>query len=75
MPILVGGSTLIAASVMTCWPDARQPTMYTLDANILLRDLDTRSPQYAVCHALLERLQQRGTLLVEPLIVLGKRKL
>jgi len=46
--------------------------MYTLDANILLRDLDTRSPQYAMCHALLERLQQRGTLLVEPLIVLAE---
>jgi predicted nucleic acid-binding protein len=31
--------------------------MYTLDANIFVRDLDTREPQHAECHALLDELQ------------------
>lgn len=44
--------------------------MFTLDANIFARDFDPRDPDYAVCHALLDRLGQATTPVVMPLIIL-----
>ena len=44
--------------------------MYTLDANIYLRDLDSRDPEHSTCHALIERLHTTATLVIVPLIVL-----
>jgi predicted nucleic acid-binding protein len=34
--------------------------MYTLDANIFIRDLDTREPQHAECHTLLDELHLKA---------------
>lgn len=46
--------------------------MYTLDANIFIRDLDTREPDHQDCHALLELLNQRGIPIVVPALVLAE---
>ncbi len=46
--------------------------MYTLDANIFVRDLDTREPQHAECHALLEELQAQALPIVVPVLVLAE---
>ncbi|GAB4196951.1 MAG: hypothetical protein OHK0022_14860 [Roseiflexaceae bacterium] len=46
--------------------------MYTLDANIFVRDLDTREPHHAECHALLNELQRQGIQIVVPLLVLAE---
>ncbi len=43
--------------------------MYTLDANIFLRDLDPRDPQHAVCHAILEYLHATATPLIVPVLL------
>jgi len=44
--------------------------MYTFDANIFVRDLDTGHAHYAACHALLERVQTTTLPIIDPLIVL-----
>ena len=44
--------------------------MYTLDANIFVRDLDMREPQHAEYHALLDALQAQALLIVVPVLVL-----
>lgn len=46
--------------------------MYTLDANIFVRDLDTREPQHAECHALLDELQAQALPIVVPVLVLAE---
>jgi predicted nucleic acid-binding protein len=46
--------------------------MYTLDANIFVRDLDTREPQHAECHALLEELQAQALPIIVPVLVLAE---
>jgi predicted nucleic acid-binding protein len=46
--------------------------MYILDANIFIRDLDTREPQHAECHALLDELQARALPIVVPVLVLAE---
>lgn len=44
--------------------------MYTLDANIFVRDLARGDPNYTDCHMLLERLAATRTLVIVPLLVL-----
>lgn len=44
--------------------------MYTLDANIFLRDLDAGDPDHAACHALLEHLQTTAIPVIVPLVLL-----
>jgi predicted nucleic acid-binding protein len=46
--------------------------MYTLDANIFIRDLDTREPNHAECHMLLDRLQFRARTIIVPVLVLAE---
>jgi len=46
--------------------------MYTLDANIFVRDLDTREPQHAECHALLDALQAQALPIIVPMLVLAE---
>lgn len=46
--------------------------MYTLDANIFIRDLDTREPDHAACHELIEQLVAREIPIIVPLIVLAE---
>ena len=46
--------------------------MYTLDANIFIRDLDTREPDHAACHELIEQLVAREIPVIVPLIVLAE---
>jgi len=46
--------------------------MYTLDANIFVRDLDTREPQHAECHALLDELETQAFPIVVPVLVLAE---
>jgi predicted nucleic acid-binding protein len=46
--------------------------MYTLDANIFVRDLDTREPLHAECHALLDELQAQALPIVVPVLVLAE---
>ncbi|MFL5802134.1 MAG: type II toxin-antitoxin system VapC family toxin [Roseiflexaceae bacterium] len=44
--------------------------MFTLDANIFVRDVDIRDPHHSTCHALLEALHTRRTPLICPHILL-----
>jgi predicted nucleic acid-binding protein len=44
--------------------------MFTVDANIFVRDVDIRDPHHAICHAFLEALQVQQTLLICPYILL-----
>ena len=44
--------------------------MFTLDANIFVRDVDIRDPQHATCHALLDALQAQHIPLICPHILL-----
>ncbi len=46
--------------------------MYTLHANIFFSDLDTRNPNHAACHGLLERLYNSTTPIIIPLFVLAE---
>jgi hypothetical protein len=46
-------------------------TMYTLDANIFIRDLDTREPQHAECHTLLDQLQALALPIIVPVFGIG----
>src|SRR5215211_4425245 len=46
--------------------------MYTLDANIFVRDLDTREPQHTECHALLVELQAQALPIIVPVLVLAE---
>lgn len=46
--------------------------MFTLDANIFVRDADPRDPDHTVCHTLLELLATTPVVIVEPLIVLAE---
>ncbi|NCC36092.1 MAG: PIN domain-containing protein [Chloroflexia bacterium] len=44
--------------------------MYTLDANIFVRDASPNDPEHATCHALIAQLYQRTTTIVVPFLVL-----
>ena len=44
--------------------------MYTLDANIFVRDLDPRHPDHATCRDLLKRLRTTGMPIIVPLLLL-----
>ncbi|MFP4440951.1 MAG: type II toxin-antitoxin system VapC family toxin [Chloroflexaceae bacterium] len=44
--------------------------MYTLDANIFVRDLAPGDPNYADCHALLEQLSNGSHRIIVPLLIL-----
>jgi predicted nucleic acid-binding protein len=44
--------------------------VFTLDANIFVRDVDVRDPHHATCHALLEALHAQRTPLICPHILL-----
>jgi predicted nucleic acid-binding protein len=44
--------------------------MYTLDANIFVRDLAPGDPNYADCHALLEQLSNGSHRIIMPLLIL-----
>ena len=46
--------------------------MFTIDANIFVRELDTSHAHYAACHVLLERMQTTATPMIDPLIVLAE---
>ena len=46
--------------------------MYTLDANIFLRDANQRDAAHTVCHELIEQIRRAGLSLIEPLIVLAE---
>lgn len=47
-------------------------TMYTLDANIFVRDADHRDPGHHTCRSLLERLATTSTPVIMPLLVLAE---
>lgn len=42
--------------------------MYTLDANIFVRDLTPHDPEHPVCRDLIARLRHAGTPIINPLI-------
>lgn len=44
--------------------------MYTLDANIFVRDLNPREPNHAVCRDLLEHLATQRIRIIAPLLLL-----
>ena len=46
--------------------------MYTLDANIFVRDADPRDPDHRTCRALLERLASTSTPVTMPWLVLAE---
>lgn len=46
--------------------------MFTLDANIFVRDVDPREPGHDVCHALIQRLRLGGEPIVVPLLILAE---
>jgi predicted nucleic acid-binding protein len=46
--------------------------MFTLDANIFVRELTPRDPAYPACQALLERLRADNIPVIIPLIVLAE---
>jgi predicted nucleic acid-binding protein len=46
--------------------------MYTLDANIFVRDLDPYDPEHRACATLLEQLTQRSIPIVLPVLVLAE---
>ncbi len=46
--------------------------MYTLDANIFVRDASPGDPEHAVCHALIAQLYQRSTMIVLSNLVLAE---
>jgi predicted nucleic acid-binding protein len=46
--------------------------MFTIDANIFVRDVEIRDDQHHVCHDLLARLHAAPFALFEPLIVLAE---
>lgn len=46
--------------------------MYTLDANIFVRDASPGDPEHAACHALVARLYQSSTMIVLPNLVLAE---
>jgi predicted nucleic acid-binding protein len=48
--------------------------VFTLDANIFVRNVDIRDPDHATCHALLEALQAQHIPLICPYIVAVARR-
>lgn len=46
--------------------------MYTLDANVFNRNADERDPDYAECHALIERLHATHQRIIVPAIILAE---
>jgi predicted nucleic acid-binding protein len=46
--------------------------MYTLDASVVGRDFDPTDPQNAVCHALLDQLDQQAIAVVVPRLLLAE---
>lgn len=46
--------------------------MYTLDANIYAHDIDPNDPNYADCHALIERLKQGDVRVIVPTLLLAE---
>jgi predicted nucleic acid-binding protein len=48
----------------------KERSVYTLDANIFVRDIDVRDPEHATCHALLQILYTQQTPLICPQILL-----
>lgn len=46
--------------------------MYTLDANIFVRDASPSDPDHEICHRLMTRLYQESTTIVVPLLVLAE---
>lgn len=44
--------------------------MYSLDANIFLRDADQRSTEHILCHTLLQQLHNTEIAIIEPFVVL-----
>jgi predicted nucleic acid-binding protein len=46
--------------------------MYTLDANIFVRDASPGDPEHATCHALMAQLYQRSTAIIVPYLVLAE---
>jgi predicted nucleic acid-binding protein len=46
--------------------------MYTLDASVVGRDLDPSDPEHAVCHALIERLDQQTVPIIVPRLLLAE---
>ncbi|PDW05124.1 type II toxin-antitoxin system VapC family toxin [Candidatus Viridilinea mediisalina] len=46
--------------------------MYTLDANIFVRDASPSDPEHATCHALMAQLYQRNTAIIVPYLVLAE---
>ena len=44
--------------------------MYTLDANIFVRDLDPRHPDHNICRDLLKRIHTTATPIIVPLLLL-----
>jgi len=46
--------------------------MYTLDANVFVRNLDPNEPEYETCHALLDQLDETATPIIVPTLVLAE---
>ncbi len=63
---------LTAKSGRQYFEETRGLTMYTLDANIFVRDADPRDPDHRICRMLLERLAITNTTLTMPLLVLAE---
>lgn len=50
----------------------KRTTMYTFDANIFVRELDTSHTHYAACHTLLTRAEATAIPIIDPLILLAE---
>jgi predicted nucleic acid-binding protein len=46
--------------------------MYTLDANIFVRDTDPSDPAFAECHALLEAIEEQQLPIIVPNLILAE---
>lgn len=44
--------------------------MFTIDANIFVRNIDNRDPEHPSCYALLEALHEQQILMIGPIILL-----
>ncbi len=46
--------------------------MYTLDANVFVRDVDPGEPEHDACHALIGRLRATGAPIIVPTLILAE---
>jgi predicted nucleic acid-binding protein len=64
--------TSLSATVKNGKQSLRDERMYSLDANIFVRDFDPRDPGYESCHTLIERLEELARSEILPVLVLAE---